>query len=167
MRKEAGWQWYPSIGLPSRYSRCNFQTNRCRPHPVRGLKLPSEPCFCHLQPIIVSQRREKNCWRHLNKFWEIFYDCKTTIRSCSMQTSRLFTKEDGWFGFLLVWRIFGCASTIIAMTLSSYSDVTNISEVPLPKHQTSRRLKRIMIESRFFTALSNIGEDVHCTICFN
>jgi hypothetical protein len=105
MRKEAGWQWYPSIGFPSRYSRCYFQTNRCRPHPVRGLKLPSEPCFCHLQQIIVSWRRVKNCWWFLNKFWEIFYDCKTTIRSCSMQTSRLFTKEDGWFCFLLVWRI--------------------------------------------------------------
>ncbi len=53
--KEAGWQWYHSIGLALSCSRRNFQTNWCRPHPVRGLKLLREPCFYYLQTIIVSQ----------------------------------------------------------------------------------------------------------------
>ncbi len=30
-----------------------FQTYLFNPHPVRGLKLPSEPCFSHLKSIIV------------------------------------------------------------------------------------------------------------------
>jgi hypothetical protein len=38
MRKLGGWQWYHSIGLALSYSRCDFQTNRCKPHPVRGIK---------------------------------------------------------------------------------------------------------------------------------
>ncbi len=55
------------IGLALSYSRCDFQTtNRCKPRPVRGLKLFGQPCFCCLQTIIVSQRRTKNCWRYLN-----------------------------------------------------------------------------------------------------
>jgi len=33
----------------------DLQTNLCRPHPVRGLKLPSEPGFWHLKSIIVSK----------------------------------------------------------------------------------------------------------------
>jgi hypothetical protein len=45
MRKEGGWQWYLSIGLALSYSRCDFQTNRCKPHPVRGIKQLSEPDF--------------------------------------------------------------------------------------------------------------------------
>ncbi len=45
MRKEEGWQWYPSIGLPSSNSRCDFQTNRCKPHSVSGLKLPQRTLF--------------------------------------------------------------------------------------------------------------------------
>ncbi len=32
--------------VPLSCSRWNFQTNWCRPHPVRGLKLLSEPSFC-------------------------------------------------------------------------------------------------------------------------
>jgi hypothetical protein len=36
-------------------ARRNFQTNWCRPHPVRGLKLLREPCLYHLQTIIVSK----------------------------------------------------------------------------------------------------------------
>ncbi len=66
MRKEGGWQWYNFIGLAFSYSRCDFQTNRCRPHPVRGIKLFSEPCFYYLQTIIDSQHRTTNCWRYLN-----------------------------------------------------------------------------------------------------
>jgi hypothetical protein len=66
MRKEGGWQWYHSIGLALSYSRCNFQTNRCKPHPVRGIKQLSEPYFYYLQTIIVTQCRKKNFWRYLN-----------------------------------------------------------------------------------------------------
>ncbi len=33
------------LGLLLSYSRWDFQTNRCRPHPVRGLELHSETCF--------------------------------------------------------------------------------------------------------------------------
>jgi hypothetical protein len=55
MRKEAGRQWYHLIGLALSCSRGNFQTNWCRPHPVRGIKLLREPCFYYLQTIIVSQ----------------------------------------------------------------------------------------------------------------
>jgi hypothetical protein len=66
MRKKGDRQWYHLIGLALSYSRCDFQTNRCKPHPVRDIKLLSEPCFYYLQPIIVSQRRMKNCWRYLN-----------------------------------------------------------------------------------------------------
>jgi hypothetical protein len=32
-----------------------FQTNRYKPHPLRGLKQLSEPCFCHLQSIVVCK----------------------------------------------------------------------------------------------------------------
>ncbi len=76
MRKEAGWQWYSSIGLPSSYSRCDFQTNRCKPRPVRGLKLPvpSEPFSCNLQSKIVSQRRMK-----FELIWGLFTIVKTTM----------------------------------------------------------------------------------------
>jgi hypothetical protein len=55
MRKEAGLLWYHSKGLALSCSRGNFHTNWCRPHPVRGLKLLRELCFCYLQTIIVSQ----------------------------------------------------------------------------------------------------------------
>ncbi len=68
-KRQAGNGILRLVSFQATYSRCDFQPNRCKPHPVRGLKLPSEPCFCHLQPIIVSQRRVKNCWRYLNKFW--------------------------------------------------------------------------------------------------
>ena len=74
-----GWQWYHSIGFPSNYSCCDFHTNLRKPHPVRGLKLTSEPCFCHLQSIIVTQDQMKNCWRHLNEFWGIFTIVKPPI----------------------------------------------------------------------------------------
>jgi hypothetical protein len=30
MRKDGGWQWHHSIGLALSYSRCDFQTNRCK-----------------------------------------------------------------------------------------------------------------------------------------
>ncbi len=66
MRKEGGWQWYHSISLGLSYSRCDFQTNRCKPHPVRGIKQLSEPYFYYLQTIIGSQHRKKDCWRYLN-----------------------------------------------------------------------------------------------------
>ncbi len=32
-----------------------FSKNVCWPHPVRGLKLLREPCFCHLKAIITTQ----------------------------------------------------------------------------------------------------------------
>ncbi len=57
MRKEGESQWYHLIGLALSYSRCDLQTNRCKPHPVRDIKLLSEP---------ISQRMMKNCWRYLN-----------------------------------------------------------------------------------------------------
>jgi hypothetical protein len=59
MRKEGGWIWYRSISLAlssSESSRWNLQ-NLCRPHPVRGLKLLSVTCICHLKSIFVSQQR--------------------------------------------------------------------------------------------------------------
>ncbi len=43
-----------SIGLALSCTRGNFQTNWCRPHPVRGIKLLREPCIYYLQTIIVS-----------------------------------------------------------------------------------------------------------------
>jgi hypothetical protein len=59
MRKEAGLLWYHSIGLALSCSRAEIFTQiactNCMPHPVRGLKLLREPCFCYLQTIIVSQ----------------------------------------------------------------------------------------------------------------
>jgi hypothetical protein len=57
MRKEGGWELYHSIGFPLSYSRGNFQKNLCRPHPVRGIKPLSEPCFYYLQTILDSQYR--------------------------------------------------------------------------------------------------------------
>jgi hypothetical protein len=30
---------------PFNYSRRDFQTNQCRPHPVRGVEVLGEPCF--------------------------------------------------------------------------------------------------------------------------
>ena len=38
-------------------SRWDFQTNQCRPHPVRGLELLRKPCLYHLQSIIASKYR--------------------------------------------------------------------------------------------------------------
>ncbi len=40
---------------PFKQFTLRFASNRCRPHPVRGLKLLSEPYFCHLKSIIVCQ----------------------------------------------------------------------------------------------------------------
>ncbi len=54
MRKEVDWKWYHSVGLAVSFSSCDFQTNQCRPYPVKSLKLLSEPCFCYLKSIIVS-----------------------------------------------------------------------------------------------------------------
>ncbi len=62
--KRGGLTNYHSIGLPFSHSRWDCQTNRCRPHPVRGLKLLSEPCFCHLKSMIVSQYRHSVGLRH-------------------------------------------------------------------------------------------------------
>ena len=42
----------------------DFQTNQCRPHPVRGLKLLHEPSFCYLRTIIVFQYRLSVRLRH-------------------------------------------------------------------------------------------------------
>ncbi len=64
MRKELVWKWYHSIGLPLIYYRWDFQTNQCRPHPARGLKLLREPCFYYLQTIIVSKYRHSVGLRH-------------------------------------------------------------------------------------------------------
>jgi hypothetical protein len=64
MRKEAGLLWYHSIGLALSCYRGNFHTNSCRPHPVRRIKLLREPCFYHLQTIIVSQYRYSVGLRH-------------------------------------------------------------------------------------------------------
>ncbi len=54
--KMKGRKWYQSIGLALNYSRWDFQTNRCTPHPVRSLKLLSEPCFCYLNTTIFFKR---------------------------------------------------------------------------------------------------------------
>jgi len=53
-KKKVGWQWYHTIDLALSYSRWNFETNLFSPHPLRGLKILSEPCFYYLQTIIVS-----------------------------------------------------------------------------------------------------------------
>jgi hypothetical protein len=34
---------------PFKLFTLRFSPNLCRPHPVRGLKLLSEPCFCHFK----------------------------------------------------------------------------------------------------------------------
>ncbi len=51
-----------------------------------------------------------------------------------------------------------------------YSDATNIGEVPLPKHQTSRgffaSFEKIYDREPILTVSSNIGEDVQYR-CFN
>jgi hypothetical protein len=93
MRKEAGWQWYHSIGLALICSRGNFQTNLCWPHPVRGLKLLRELCFCHLKAIlfpnnsIVSEASEK-IWETCmprgefkHRYW-FFADTPNIGRNC-------------------------------------------------------------------------------------
>ena len=64
MRNEAGRRWYHSIGLPISYSRLDFQTNQCGPHPVGGVELLSEACFCHLKSIIASKYRHSVGLRH-------------------------------------------------------------------------------------------------------
>jgi hypothetical protein len=88
-------------------SCCDFQTNRCKPHPVRGIKQLSEPCSYYLQIIIVSQRRMKNCWRYLN--FADFFRTKGggAILACGMLYSKFFLKVD----------FFKAASPMIAMTL--------------------------------------------------
>ncbi len=107
MRKEVGWR-YHSIGLPSNYSRCDFHTNLYKPHPVRGLKLTSEPCFCHLQSIIVTQHRVKKI---VGDFWINFGGFFTIVKPPLRTASNIASVF--WF----VWRIFLCASPIIAVTL--------------------------------------------------
>jgi hypothetical protein len=91
MRKEGGWQWYHSIGLALSYSRCDFETNRCKPHPVGGIKQLSEPYFYYLQTIIVSQRRKKNCWRYLN-----FADFLEATLACGVLYRKHFLKFGGF-----------------------------------------------------------------------
>jgi hypothetical protein len=147
MRKEVGWQCYQSIGLHSNYYRCDFHTNLCKPHSVSGLKL--KPWFCHLQSIIVSQHRMKNCWRYLNGFCTIV---KPPLGICLL------------FGvFLQVL----CRS--LQWRKSNYSHATNVGKVPLPKLQTSHRFvalfEMIYYGSPIFTVISNIGEDVQLYNC--
>ncbi len=108
MRKEGGWQWYHSIGLALSYSRCDFQTNQCKPHPVRGIKQLSEPYLYNLQTIIVSPHRKKNCLRYLTC---IFFGSwggggwgqHSLVVCCNCIAS-----------FFSVWRIFKAASPMIA-----------------------------------------------------
>ena len=94
-------------GLALSYSHCDFQTNRYKPNPVRGIKLHGEPCFYYLQTIIVSQRRTKNCWRYLN-FADFFLPRGVGNTRLWCAVSQVFVK---------VWRIFKAASPMIAMTL--------------------------------------------------
>ncbi len=53
MRKEVGWKWLRSIGLPLGYFSLRFSKKLVQAHPVGGLKLFSEPCLCQLRSIIV------------------------------------------------------------------------------------------------------------------
>ncbi len=107
MRKEGGWQRYHSIGLALSSSRCDFQTNWCQPHPVRGIKQLSEPCFYDLQTRIVSQRRTKNCWRYLN-FADFFKTGGGGQHSLVVCSIAIFLKVGGFFKV---------ASPMIAVTL--------------------------------------------------
>ncbi len=151
MRKEGGWQRSHSIGLALSYSRCDFQTNRCKPHPVRGIKQLSEPCFYYLQTIIVSQSRMKNCWRYLNfaDFFRTRGGGQHSLVVCCI-TSFFYRLAD----FLklhyrwLQWR------------WSNYSDATSIGEVPL------RVIWKDVWWTPIITVISNIGEDVQYR-CFN
>ncbi len=106
MRKEGVWQWYNSIGLALSYSRCDFQINLYKPHPVGGLKQLSEPYIYYLQKIIVSQRRMKNCWHYL--YFTDFMEAGGGNTRLWCAVSQAFFK---------VWRIFKAASLMIAMTL--------------------------------------------------
>jgi hypothetical protein len=46
---------------PFKLFSLKFSNNWCRPQPVRGLKLLREPCFYHLQTIIVSSNAIQYC----------------------------------------------------------------------------------------------------------
>ncbi len=82
MRKEAGWQWYHSIGLDLSCSRGDFQTNLgCWPHPVRGLKLLREPCFCHLKEKIWETCMPRGEFKH--RYW-FFADAPNIGRNVSV-----------------------------------------------------------------------------------
>ncbi len=84
VRKEVGWEWYYSIGLPLSYYSWNFQTNRCRSHRVRGLKLLIEQeqnrCSNEVYDVkIVSQPDTAVICKQLlisnerNRFAELLY----------------------------------------------------------------------------------------------
>ncbi len=105
MRKEAGWQWYHSIGLAFSSSRGNFKTNLCWPHPVRGLKLLREPCFCHLKAIIVSQLRYSvgGLWKNLGNlhatWWiqsSLLVLCRPSKRNCRVIWKDLLWSSDSY-----------------------------------------------------------------------
>ncbi len=55
MTKEVSWKWNQSIGLALKYLRREVRQNMLLPHPLRGLKLLSEPCFCYENAIIVCK----------------------------------------------------------------------------------------------------------------
>ncbi len=42
---------------PFKIFSLRFQTDQCRPHPVKGIKLLRETCFYYLKSMIVSQCR--------------------------------------------------------------------------------------------------------------
>ncbi len=113
------------------------------PIPVSGLKLPSEPCFCRLQPIIVSQRRGKNCGRYLNKFCNI---CKFT---CLAHFCRCIIDH--------------CndAKVITAMLPIS---VRYLCRNTKQCAHFSRYLKRFLMESRFLPSFQISGRMYLCTI---
>ncbi len=113
MRKEVGWKWYHSIGLPLSYSRWDFQTNRYRPHPLRGLKRLSETCFCHLKSIIVCK------WRHsvgLRHTFHIVHLIQTTL----LTSSPIFEKTV----------IIGFPSSIFSNNAIVASDIWSVGKEP-------------------------------------
>ncbi len=99
-----------TVGLASSYLHWDVQTNRYRSHPVRDLKLFSEPCFCFLNTIFVCKLGINNEQRHIItpcKFPDLrhcaipYNYCFQIIETSSLRSFRPLT---GWGLHRFCWK---------------------------------------------------------------
>ncbi len=116
---------------PFKLFKLRFQTNQCRPHPVRSLELFREYCFYHLQTKIASKQRysievyekiretPRGEFKHC--YW-LFADAPNIARNFSVIWNYLWWRADsyhlfkyrGWFTIKLFQLSVWCEKGVAA-----------------------------------------------------